>query len=89
MYLFRLFYLKGFEKDSKKAGKLEKEPKTEVKVEVTDTSVADDGQQNGTAEKGEEINTSEENSETQEENLKKNKEKKMWMEYDDFWKCFG
>lgn len=89
MYLFRLFYFKGFEKDSKKAGKLEKEPKTEVKVEVTDTSVADDGQQNGAAEKGEEINTSEENSETQEENLKKNKEKKMWMEYDDFWKCFG
>ena len=72
------------EKELKKLAKAaEKEAKSEAKVEVTDTTEEalenTGGEDNG--------QTSEESQENQDPMI--NKEKTFWIEYDDFWKCFG
>lgn len=69
------------EKELKKLAKAaEKETKSEVKVEITETSdVENDGVEDG-------VTTTE--LENQDGTAKTNKEKTFWIEYDDFWKCF-
>ncbi|CAB3995944.1 androglobin-like isoform X3 [Paramuricea clavata] len=74
------------EKELKKLAKAaEKEAKNEVKIEVTDTT--EETLENAGGEDGGQ--TSEENQENQDGATKTNKEKTFWIEYDDFWKCFG
>ena len=56
-----------------------------MKVEVTDMS--EDTAENTGGEDG--VQTSEENPESEDGASKINKEKTFWIQYDDFWKCFG
>lgn len=76
------------DKDFKKPGKTEKDLKNEAIPENTDGVVADDAQENIVVQNEVGMETVGENPETREENSKKNTEKKLWIEYDDFWKCF-
>ena len=56
-----------------------------MKVEVTEST--EDTLENTGGEDGGQ--TSEENQENQDGSSKINKEKTFWIDYDDFWKCFG
>ena len=49
--------------------------------------VTEDAAENNGGEDG--VQTSEENPENEDGTPKINKEKTFWIEYDDFWKCFG
>jgi hypothetical protein len=83
---FEFYFLGISEKELKKLAKAaEKEAKNEVKIEVTDTT--EETLENAGGEDGGQ--TSEENQENQDGATKTNKEKTFWIEYNDFWKCFG
>lgn len=76
------------DKELKKVSKAaEKEGKSEVKVEVADTSNNDETMENIAGEDG--ALATEENQENQDGACKINQDKTFWVEYDDFWKCFG
>ena len=84
--IWNLLFLGISEKELKKLAKAaEKEAKNEVKIEVTDTT--EETLENAGGEDGGQ--TSEENQENQDGATKTNKEKTFWIEYNDFWKCFG
>ena len=70
----------------KELKKLAKAAEKEVKVEVPDTNT-DETLENTATEDG--VQALEENAENQDGTSNINKEKTFWIEYDDFWKCFG
>lgn len=70
------------EKDSRKSGRSDKDSKN---IDTDSSSVVDDNVQDVV--EGED--SGEKTDECLEEgNEMKNKEKKFWIEYDEFWKCF-